>query len=285
MALSSNPNFPPNLSIKPSLLSSIAQQDLSFGIAGRTWEASYTLLDYLLTSPLLQSQQEDITIVEIGGGNGFLGISLVEKLLLRGETRGGIRLILTDLEEVLPLLEKNLRDAELDLKGGGMEVLIRALPWGDQLAFEHLVKEFPELVDGEGNRKVMVIGSDLVYFPELYPLLLKTLLWLSSGKEKEMLISYKIRSLVREEPFWSALGRWFELTPLELPTTKPLLPSLLPLPSLPPKEAHLLSLSRKPTTLTIEIPLENEQVMRGSTNDKIKEDDQFEIWLLGGIEV
>lgn len=183
-------------------------------------------MDYLLTSPLLQSQQEDITIVEIGGGNGFLGISLVEKLLLRGETRGGIRLILTDLEEVLPLLEKNLRDAELDLKGGGMEVLIRALPWGDQLAFEHLVKEFPELVDGEGNRKVMVIGSDLVYFPgwssipllssqqplilrswtELYPLLLKTLLWLSSGKEKEMLISYKIRSLVREEPFWSALG-------------------------------------------------------------------------------
>ena len=56
-----------------------------------------------------------------------------------------------------------------------------------------------------------------VYFPELFGPLLRTLIHLtspSSGPPVKIVISYKIRSLLKETPFWIAFGLWFSFQPV-----------------------------------------------------------------------
>lgn len=60
-----------------------------------------------------------------------------------------------------------------------------------------------------------------VYFPELLAPLLRSLLHLTSPPFTtyppafpSVIISYKIRSLAKEAPFWSALGLWFSFEPV-----------------------------------------------------------------------
>lgn len=61
-----------------------------------------------------------------------------------------------------------------------------------------------------------------MYFPELIGPLLRTLLHLttpvpiqtSTPVSPQVILSYKIRSLSKETPFWSAFGLWFTFTPV-----------------------------------------------------------------------
>jgi hypothetical protein len=59
-----------------------------------------------------------------------------------------------------------------------------------------------------------------VYFPELAAPLLRTLLYLTApvptlpAVKPQVILSYKIRSLPKETPFWSVFGLWFTFTPV-----------------------------------------------------------------------
>lgn len=55
-----------------------------------------------------------------------------------------------------------------------------------------------------------------MYFPSLLAPLLRSLLTLTSISviQPEVIISYKIRSLPKEMPFWSAFGLWFTFQPV-----------------------------------------------------------------------
>ena len=59
-----------------------------------------------------------------------------------------------------------------------------------------------------------------MYFPELAPPLLRTLLHLTTAvpslpvASPQVVLAYKIRSLSKETPFWSAFGLWFTFTPV-----------------------------------------------------------------------
>ena len=56
-----------------------------------------------------------------------------------------------------------------------------------------------------------------VYFPELFGPLLRTLIHLTSLPclaLVKIVLSYKIRSLSKETPFWSAFGLWFSFQPV-----------------------------------------------------------------------
>lgn len=100
-------------------------------------------------------------------------------------------------------------------------MLVRSLAWGDEAQLRKLVEE-------EGRQPDVVLASDLVYFPFLYPGLLRTLIGLTErprrgrgggvGKEEEeeevkVIFSYKTRSLAREQPFWHALGAFYPFCP------------------------------------------------------------------------
>ena len=60
--------------------------------------------------------------------------------------------------------------------------------------------------------------STKVYFPHLLPPLLRSLIHLTSlppsSPQPTIIISSKIRSLPKENPFWSAFGLWFSYEPV-----------------------------------------------------------------------
>lgn len=96
-------------------------------------------------------------------------------------------------------------------------VQVRALPWGSR---QHARAILDEVAAGQRGRRVdYILCSDLVYFTELLAPLLRSLLDLTDVAEggpgdstpTPVLIAYKIRSMTKELPFWTALGRWFDV--------------------------------------------------------------------------
>ncbi|KAF9337129.1 hypothetical protein BG006_006159 [Podila minutissima] len=125
-------------------------------------------------------------------------------------------LILTDLEEVVTLLERNVQDnlykpssstttaQETDtpsLASRCAHVKVEALAWDNSAHPEALLAQGP--VD-------FVVARDLVYFPELYPPLLSTLREITT-LEARVLFGYKEQSLWKETPFWEEFGRVFRI--------------------------------------------------------------------------
>lgn len=226
-----DPNFPSGLSIQPSSSSTVAaatsswdqdtQQDIiDYGIAGRIWEAAYLLARYLCP-PLshafdppcsIFASPEHVTAVEIGSGAGYNGLHLAKQLANHAQAACNAQrtktVVLTDLPNVVPLMQRNARRACLDSDLSSIDLRVRPLSWGNEDHADVLVTELR-------CRLTHLICSDLVYFPELLPLLLRSLIHLSEPPSvgdcgPELIISYKIRSLVKEQPFWSALGSWFD---------------------------------------------------------------------------
>ncbi|GAA6007107.1 hypothetical protein JCM10207_001510 [Rhodosporidiobolus poonsookiae] len=275
-----DPNFPSNLAISASTRGVVkvavegvqdadeaddaAQDVATFGIAGRTWEAAYFLRHYLTPpsafstppifdppcplftlppppaspspSPSSASQKRRRrTIVELGSGTGFLSLSLAPYL------SADDTLLLTDLDNVCPLLSSNLAAARTRWRSKAAsqpfaepDVRVTPLPWGDALALSRLLA----LPSG---RPDIVLASDLIYFEFLYAPLLRTLIGLTDpregegegegkGRETTVVFSYKVRSLTREQPFWDAFGRWFSFTPVYLGTPVPPSPPASPTP-------------------------------------------------------
>ncbi|BGP65079.1 hypothetical protein NBRC10512_002793 [Rhodotorula toruloides] len=257
-----DPNFPTNLDIAPSTPGALrlggrgrgdeaerneddAPQDIEgFGIAGRTWEAAYLLRAYLTPPPPADSLSSFLfdppcplysstepgsrppvrTILEIGSGTGYLSLALAPHLASTDT------LVATDLDNVSPLLEKNLAAAQVrwrchNQSADRATVLVRPLPWGDSSSLARLI--------AEGLHPSIILASDLVYFKFLYAPLLRTLIGLTGKREERVTVifSYKVRSLVKEQPFWEAFGRWFRLEAVQVGTR----------PSPPPSESTTLS--------------------------------------------
>ncbi len=170
--------------------------------------------------------------MELGSGVGYVGIHLALTLAQAKSPVSESHVIVTDLDNVCPLLERNVQTAFNDAasssssssatagtgvaREGAHQVSVRPLPWGSSEAGARLLHELT------GNPS-HIIASDLVYFPELLPPLLRTLIQLSeplpgqacrAAQATELIISYKVRSLEKEQPFWQALGAWFDFAPV-----------------------------------------------------------------------
>ncbi|KII85089.1 hypothetical protein PLICRDRAFT_116434 [Plicaturopsis crispa FD-325 SS-3] len=228
------PNFPQNLAIRPSDIDPQfingtkyarsfgfeGQQESigKYGIAGRVWEAAYALTTYLdrhgtldFDPPFIpdcnELEHQSFRIIELGSGTGIVSA-------LMGETIARPQrdvIFATDLPEVCPLIEHNLRDLDRDV------VRVRPLSWGNH---EHALNILDELQKSGLEQGIShIICSDLVYFPELLGPLLRSLIQLSSppfalSEPVTVVISYKVRSLAKETPFWSAFGTWFTFSPV-----------------------------------------------------------------------
>ncbi|KAG0204543.1 hypothetical protein BGX28_003549 [Mortierella sp. GBA30] len=143
-----------------------------------------------------------IRILEIGAGTGYVGIALAKRL------KPSCTLILTDLEEVVPLMEKNVQEnlssqsTDPPYSGQCATVKVEPLAWGNS--------EHAQRILGDGGVD-FVVASDLVYFPELYPPLLQTLREITKAGETKVVFGYKERALWKESPFWEEFGRYFEV--------------------------------------------------------------------------
>ena len=211
-------------------------------------EAAYALCAYVnpadgdvlrdFDPPFVDDQLETLGVIELGSGTGVIAESVARAI--RHADRPGGFVIATDLPDVCPLLQHNLgisTSNERDRSESDV-VFVRPLAWGNVHHATSIASEF-------GSRRLThIVCSDLastfvdsdllthpwltilhkysqVYFPELFGPLLHTLIHLtspsyvpSSEPPVKVVISYKVRSLSKETPFWSAFGLWFSFQPV-----------------------------------------------------------------------
>jgi hypothetical protein len=81
-------------------------------------------------------------ILELGSGNGHLALHHLSPLLSEDTL-----LILTDLEEVVPLLDENVQLAHKDGRiPPGIQVEVEALPWGSQEHADTIRKKYGAVI-------------------------------------------------------------------------------------------------------------------------------------------
>ncbi|EMD33888.1 hypothetical protein CERSUDRAFT_159157 [Gelatoporia subvermispora B] len=307
VALSSNVGAPDLVSIDERFSTRAQEHTIrEYGIAGRVWEASYAILVYLDRSAGSDDEVEfdpppftsgprsggsQLTIVELGSGTGLVAARLAKYVVLRRDL-----IIATDLPDVCPLLEHNLCVSSSDT------ILVRPLAWGSQDHALQLTRDFGHESASRsdsctGARHLThIICSDLVYFPALLAPLLRTLLQLTAppfappggdSVPAQLVISYKIRSLPKETPFWSAFGLWFRFDAvLARPKTDVSEPHsawsrFVPVPS--DQETYVLVAYRRPESLAWTVPEDDQELLAGvgAWGTLVgKTDDKFEEMLL-----
>ncbi|CAE6535047.1 unnamed protein product [Rhizoctonia solani] len=318
-----DPNFPSNLAIRPSLPASDQKSGINlhfdqktgietYGIAGRVWEAAYALATY--TTPPTEGSKLDstddsnnrdfefdppcslfradtnLTVVEVGSGTGYAGMYLAQQLNSFRQRHGAQTnlpasdaVILTDLPNVVPLLDKGLQEHVGSF--GQVEVQAQALAWGD---IDHAAALARRL--GETGRSIThVLCSDLVYFPFLYPPLLRTLLALTSppfcrDSSSEVIIGYKIRSLAKESPLWQVFGTWFTFEAVLARPKKGRDEKQESWTRFGQTDDSLIFVAtRRPESLEWEVPVLDGQLMSGYGPSPPMLDDTFESLLMLGI--
>ncbi|XP_020640257.3 EEF1A lysine methyltransferase 3 [Pogona vitticeps] len=135
------------------------------GVAAPVWEAALTLCEYFEAQKLNFWGKK---VIELGAGTGMVGIIVS---LLGGDVT------ITDLPVALKQIEENVLR---NLPGKCMaRTRVCALSWG----LDH--KEFPQNYD-------FILGADIVYLKDTYPLLIRTLQHLC-GDQSTIYLSSKMR--------------------------------------------------------------------------------------------
>jgi hypothetical protein len=99
--------------------------------------------------------------------------------------------VLTDLHNVLPLLQRNVGRAGVP---SSTAVEVMPLPWGDASCARQVRQHLESGTQGKAAL-THILCSDLVYFPELLAPLLRSLLHLTdcaSGSGPMVVIAYKV---------------------------------------------------------------------------------------------
>ncbi|KAI8143458.1 putative methyltransferase-domain-containing protein [Fennellomyces sp. T-0311] len=194
---------------------SLKQDVEQFGLAGKIWQAAYILQSYFSpdtptepTAPIPaeyfldhpgQLPNKPYRILELGAGTGYVGIWLAKML------RRPCQVCITDLEQVVPLIEDNVAAHYQPTDGNAATVRVERLHWGNATDAKAALRDGP--ID-------LIVISDCVYFPELFEILTDTLIHLCSPSTK-IIIGYKCRSLEKEAGFWQDyFGRFFEYEPV-----------------------------------------------------------------------
>lgn len=161
---------------------------VSEGTTGkRLWDASLALTEYFYTNPHIV---KDKRILELGTGTGFCGISLAKLLNPK-------RVILSDLEQV----SENVTAHNIDLNNAKAEFI--TLDWEtDSFDFSSIDS---------------IVGSDLVYDPNLGSILAKFILnALDQNPDLEIYIMQGIRSKETFDQFVALLPDSFTVSSVSL---------------------------------------------------------------------
>ncbi|CAO3598055.1 unnamed protein product [Absidia cylindrospora] len=192
--------------IQISNVLSLRQDIDNLGLAGKIWQSAYTL--HSTNSDLKDNgdtKKKPYTILELGAGTGYCGIAIANML------GSDCQVYITDLEPVIPLIEENVQEHHIQ-DGAHAQVFCERLHWGNR-------EDSRRLLDKVGGQFDLVVISDCVYFPELFELLMDTLLDLckEDNVDTKLVIGYKCRSLEKETGFWDHhFGRYFDYEPARI---------------------------------------------------------------------
>lgn len=158
------------------------------GCGGKIWIAGELLCKYLLDKKICQRGK----IIEIGSGTGLVGLSLGLSL----PQRGNAQIWITDIDELVPLMDKNI-----ELNGLAGTVHASTLSWGEPLP------DFAQ--DGVD----VVLAADCVYLESAFPLLQRTLMDLTERKNTFVLMSYRKRRKA-DSKFFRKMKKNFDIVPI-----------------------------------------------------------------------
>ena len=128
-----------------------------------------------------------------------------------------------------------------------------------------------------------------MYFPELAAPLLRTLLHLTAPVptlpvvSTQVIVSYEIRSLSKETPFWSAFGLWFTFRPVLVRARSKDNNRWERFDSGGDGEVFLFVARRKSESFSWTVPEDDVALLEGvgaRGSEERKGDDEFEAWLL-----
>ncbi|POM70174.1 Hypothetical protein PHPALM_13431, partial [Phytophthora palmivora] len=190
----------------------LAESPGNLGIGGKLWDSCLVLTRYLAARREVLVGKR---VVELGSGLGLVGIFCAML---------GARVTLTDMKEVIPLLEYNIRlnfseettadnTLQSSVKGGAV-----ALP----VAREHLWGEPPH--DLPVQPDVLVL-SDVVYDPEGYAPLVSSLEALAASPETLVLMAHRSRNPM-EHQFFELLSQTFSCEQIDWLSTEKSAPKL-----------------------------------------------------------
>ncbi|KAJ6440297.1 Nicotinamide N-methyltransferase [Purpureocillium lavendulum] len=130
------------------------REDVRSGCGGQTWPAGLVLGKHMLRYH--REELRDARILELGAGGGLVGLAVA---LACGGREGRSRLLLTDQDEMLELMQHNIRLNEVDSRADAL-----VLNWGEPLP-DAVVQQKPNVI----------LAAECVYFEPAFPLLMQTL--------------------------------------------------------------------------------------------------------------
>ncbi|KAH7578960.1 Lysine methyltransferase [Nakaseomyces glabratus] len=163
------------------------------GCGGKVWIAGELLCEFILEKSrdgeLLKDWINDDSVsfgnvLELGSGTGLVGLCV--GLVTKEQSQRMVKTYITDIDQLVPLMEKNV---ELNLID--QQVFAKELLWGEALPIE-----FAPVKTGQATTSSLdlVLAADCVYLEKAFPLLEKTLLDLTEcDNPPVILMAYRKR--------------------------------------------------------------------------------------------
>ena len=205
--------------VKRQILHVVVEEQQTGGeIAHRLWPAAEYLANFILEIALQKEKDQDdsaltavqtalnlsdtvdfLPILELGAGIGLTGLELATQL--------PTRVLLTDLDQGLPLLQRNTASNRDRYRFGPDAVEVLELTWGKKDDCDKALGWYRNLVPTE-QTPLIILGSDVVYWEHLHEPLERTLCWLlSSAPPGSVCILAGMRRWKRDNSFYVSLGK------------------------------------------------------------------------------
>lgn len=153
----------------------------------KTWASSYLLAKQLSSlRRYIPDLQDGAAILELGAGTGLVGMAA--GFVFRKSV------ILTDLPEIVPNLDKNVRSNASVVSSHGGSISTAVLDWTCPENFE------TDIHDGSAHSFPLIVAADPLYSPEHPRLLVNAIKWhLSKDKSARVVIETPLREAYTAE--------------------------------------------------------------------------------------
>jgi hypothetical protein len=217
----------------------VEEQQIGGGIATRLWPAAEYLAEYIVQLSQMKSSSKEfpeslddirkglagscddenssqdncIPILELGSGIGLTGLELATQL--------NAKLLMTEIDEGLPLLKKNTELNRGRFRLGKDAVSVGRLSWSSSDDCECAIEWYKDLISSSSSpRPLLILASDCVYWESLHEPLERALQQLLSACPGSVCILAGMRRWKRDNHFYLNLGRQSRTPTHELRCTR-----------------------------------------------------------------